>query len=142
MLPLGLRNNNPGNLEPGGWQGELGVGDGGRFARYDTMENGIRGLAKNLIAYQRHTDGNGGKIDTVREAISRWAPGNENNTAAYVAFVCSVLECKPDDAFDFTDPDFLFWMVTAIGEEENGHDAFLQNVTDAQIEAGINAALA
>src|SRR3954464_4638270 len=134
-LPRGLRNNNPGNMEPGGWQGE--TGNDGRFAIFDSMENGIRGLGKQLMAYQ---DKYG--IHTVRRAISRWAPGNENDTDGYIDFMCAVLDCDPDDEFDFHDRSFLFWMVTAIGERENGHDAFLHNVTDEQIDAGIDAALA
>lgn len=143
MLPLGLRNNNPGNIRPGKdkWQGEIGANFG--FVVFDTMENGIRALAKNLIAYQKHDDGSGGKIDTVREAITRWAPSaDHNNTEAYIAMVCSVLGCNQDDTFNFSDPDFLFWMIVAIGEQENGHFAFSENVTDAQIEEGVRRALA
>lgn len=137
MLPLGLRQNNPGNMRPSSppFQGDIGANGG--FVVFDTMENGIRALAKNLLAYYARG------IDTVAEAINRWAPSaDHNNTAAYIAFVCSVLSCKPDDQFNFRDPDFLFWMVTAIGEQEQGHDAFLNNVTDQQIEAGIASALA
>ena len=136
MLPLGLRNRNPGNLRPSTppWNGT--VGENGGFAVFDTIESGIRALCKQLMAYQDRYG-----VRTVRQAISRWAPGNENDTAGYIAFVCSVLECKPDDEFDFHNKDFLFWMVTAIGEEENGHDAFLQNVTDEQITLGVQMAL-
>jgi hypothetical protein len=141
-FPLGLRCRNPGNIVTGQhWQGEIGAS--GRFAVFDTMENGIRALALNLIAYSKHDDGHGGKIDTVAEAISRWAPSSDNNdTSAYIHFVCTVLECGPDDVFDFTNKDFLFWMVTAIGEQENGHDPFTESVTDAQIEEGVARALA
>jgi hypothetical protein len=137
MPPLGLRNNNPGNIRPSTppWQGA--VGQSGGFVIFDTMANGIRALAKQLIAYQDRYG-----VKTVRQAITRWAPSNENDTAGYVAFVCSVLNCGPDDSFDFHSADFLYWMVTAIGEEENGHDAFTQTVTDADINAGVAAALA
>ena len=114
-LPRGLRNRNPGNLEPGGWQGE--IGNDGRFAIFDEMENGIRAICKQLIVYQQKYG-----IYTVRGAISRWAPSNENDTEAYIAGVCAVLECKPDDRFDFTNGDFLFWMATAIGEHNHTPD--------------------
>jgi hypothetical protein len=136
MLPLGIRNKNIGNIRPSNppWQGA--VGENGGFVVFDTMPNGIRALAKQLMAYQ---DKYG--INTVRGAINRWAPPNENQTSGYIALVCTVLECGQDDHFNFHDPDFLFWMVTAIGEEENGHDAFTHNVTDADINAGVNAAL-
>ena len=137
--PLGIRNRNPGNLRPSRppWNGT--VGENGGFAVFDTMENGIRALCKNLIAYQDRYG-----IKTVRGAISRWAPSEDHNdTEAYVQMVCSVLECDDDqDYFDFHDPAFLYWIVVAIGEQENGHQAFTQNVTDAQIDAGIAAALA
>jgi hypothetical protein len=134
--PLGIRNNNPGNIRPSTppWNGAVGANGG--FVVFDTMENGIRALAKQLMVYQDRYG-----IKTVRKAISRWAPGNENNTESYIAFVCGVLGCGPDDEFDFHDPSFLFWMVTAIGEEENGHDAFSKYVSDADIDAGVAAAL-
>lgn len=137
MLPLGLRQNNPGNLRPSNppWQGETGAANG--FAVFDTMANGLRAMGKQIIAYH---DAHG--IDTVAGTIARWAPSNENNTAAYTSFVCSVLSCNPDDVFDFHDPDFLFWIITAIGEEEQGHDAFTQNVSDAQITQAVQDALA
>jgi hypothetical protein len=136
MLPLGLRNNNPGNIRPSTppWQGAIGVNGG--FVVFDRMENGIRALARQLIAYYEHYS-----INTVHDAISRWAPGNENNTQGYIDFVCSVLECGENDVFDFHDPSFLFWMVTAIGEEENGADSFTHNVTDEQINTGVSMAL-
>lgn len=121
-------------MEPGGWQGE--TGNDGRFAIFDKMENGIRALAKQLMVYQ---DKHG--VDTVREAITRWAPSSENNTEAYIAFVCHVCDLNDSDQLDFHDRNTLFWMVTAIGEEEQGHDAFTKYVTDAQIDAGIDAAL-
>lgn len=144
MLPLGLRQNNPGNIRPlpGGqlWQGQTGSANG--FCIFATMPDGVRALAKNLLAYYEHDDGKGGRIDTVSEAIARWAPPKDrNNTEAYIAFVCSVLKCGPDDEFDFHDRDFLFWMITAIGEEEQGHDAFTQNVSDDDIQRGIDSAL-
>ncbi len=144
QMTLGLRNNNPGNIEFGSFARLYGgiIGEGGRFARFETMADGIRALCELLIVYSTKPDGKGGKIDTVEEAINRWAPNNENHTAAYIALVCSVLECNKDDEFDFTDPNFLFWMATGIGEEENGPAAFTQYVTDADIDRGVAAALA
>lgn len=141
---LGLRNNNPGNIEFGSFakRYEGVLGEGGRFARFPTMAAGIRALCELLIVYSVQPDGHGGKIDTVKEAIHRWAPSNENHTEAYIAYVCHVLDCNQDDEFDFNNKDFLFWMATGIGEEENGHSAFTQYVTDADIDAGVAAALA
>lgn len=94
--PRGIRNNNPGNIDfnpRNPWQGQLGMEEGvarPRFARFDQPENGIRALAKLLINY-RGKDGMPGLgakgIDTVLEAISRWAPTSENDTRAYAEAV-------------------------------------------------------
>src|SRR5262245_2621076 len=127
MTARGIRNNNPGNIEYGTFAKLYGAtgpetlpnGTQGRFAVWPTMVGGLRGIAELLIVYSTKPDGKGGKIDTVEEAIQRWAPSNENHTAAYIAFVCTVMDCNKDDEFDFTDPNFLFWMVTGIGEEES-----------------------
>ncbi len=138
----GIRNHNPGNLEYGKFaQAWHATGSDGRFAIFMTMVDGLAAMAALLIAYSNIQDGKGGKIDTVREAISRWAPANENHTAAYIALVCTVLDCNQDDEFDFRDPNFLFWMVTAIGEEENGPAAFSEYVTDFDIMAAVKIAL-
>jgi hypothetical protein len=145
MIPLGIRSNNPGNLEPGGWQGEMGRADGGRFARFNTMRNGIRALSKQLLVYyDRHKALNGSRIDTVDEAVSRWAPPNENNTEAYIAMVCTVCEVNRDDRLDFHDPtgNTLWWLARAIMYQENGYHAVEAGVSDADMDAGIAAALA
>lgn len=135
-LPLGLLNLNPGNLRfGGGWQGET-QGKGG-FAAYPTMVAGIRAMCKQLLVYQ---DKYG--LATPRQVIHRWAPPSENRSDLYTTFVCNMLDCSPDDRFKFRDPDFLFWMVYAIGSMECGPREFAEHVSDADIEAGIAAALA
>ena len=48
-LPLGIRNNNPGNLRP--YEGELYSGSSDikdNFIVFDTAENGLRGLARDI----------------------------------------------------------------------------------------------
>lgn len=136
-ITRGLRNRNPGNLEYGSFTVGIGAtGSDGRFAIFPTMVKGIEAICRNLLAYQKFHG-----IDTVEAAINRWAPNNENHTEAYIALVCAVLECNRSDHFNFSDPDFLFWMATAIGEEENGVAAFTEYVKDVDIDAGIAAAL-
>ena len=135
MTTRGIRNNNPLNMEPGGWNGE--IGNDGRFAIFDTMANGIRAPCKNFIVYH---DKYG--IDTVRGIVNRWAPPSENDTENYIHFVCHILTLQPDDHMDMRSPDTLFWLITAMGEMENGADNFTAGVSDADIDAGIAAALA
>ena len=146
--PLGIRNNNPGNLEPAGWIGEMGVGDGGRFARYDTLIHGLRAFGRQLIAYQtkRNIVSMGPWIDANevrhRGVIDTWAPSNENNTNAYIATVCKTMGCLSTDHFNFKTTAFLFWAITAMGEVEQGKAAFHVYVSDADIDAGVELALA
>ena len=121
--PRGVRNNNPGNIDynpRNAWQGQLGLEVGvpsPRFARFDTPENGIRALGKLLINY-RGKDGmpgvGGPGIDTVRETITRWAPGNENNPDAYIAAVARRLGVNANDVIDVRKPVTLGVMVSSI----------------------------
>jgi len=139
VIPLGIRNRNVGNIRPSTqyrWKGE--IGESGGFVVFDSFANGIRALCLNLLTYQ---DKYG--IYAIRQAITRWAPpADHNDTEAYIVATATVLDCDDEDKFDFRNPDFLFWMVVAIGEQECGHNAFNQYVKDSDILAGVNAALA
>jgi len=140
--PRGIRNCNPGNIEFGAFTRSVGAtSSDGRFAIFPTMVDGLFALGRLLLAYSTKPDGKGGVIDTVEEAIYRWAPGNENNTEAYIALACAVLQCNRDDRFDFRDPAFQFWMITAIGTEENGA-AFNVFVSDAELDEAVRRVLA
>jgi hypothetical protein len=138
VVPRGIRNMNPSNLEYGPFARKYGAtASDGRFAIFTRMQDGIRCAAENLIAYNELHG-----INTVRGTIERWAPSNENQTEAYIALVCDVCEVNADDHLDFHSSDTLYWLLTAIFEEENGHTAATQYITDTDMDAGINAALA
>lgn len=86
-LPRGLRNNNPGNLRYGEFaqrMGAIGKDDKG-FAVFSDMNAGSNAGMELLRSYMRRG------YDTIEEIISRWAPSNENNTAAYIAAVSKSL---------------------------------------------------
>jgi hypothetical protein len=142
-LPLGLRNNNPGNIEFGAFakrQGATRAGDGGRFAYFPDMATGCKALAALLIVYGDLPLSD--RIDTIPEIVHRWAPAADNNDErAYVDFICHVCELEPTDHISLRDHDTLYWLVCAIGEHENGPDAFLYNVKDSDIDAGVHMAL-
>ncbi|NWB55154.1 structural protein P5 [Pseudomonas sp. F8002] len=135
--PRGVRNNNPGNIDYNPrnvWQGQLGLEVGvpsPRFARFDRPENGIRALGKLLINY-RGKDGmpgvGGPGIDTVRETITRWAPGNENNTEAYIAAVARRLGVSANDVIDVRKPAILVLMVSGIIAHECAGFAYPETV--------------
>ncbi|TRO33859.1 structural protein P5 [Pseudomonas putida] len=146
-LPRGVRNFNPGNIDynpRNAWNGQLGLELGvatPRFARFDSPENGIRALGKLLINY-RGKDGmpgvGGPGIDTVRETISRWAPGNENNTEAYIAAVTAKLGVKANDVINIKDVRTLRVFVGAI----IAHECANYRYPDAVFNEGIRRALA
>lgn len=142
----GVRNNNPGNIDfnpRNDWQGQLGkeTGPNGRFAVFDTPENGIRALGKLVINYRGKTGepgvGHEG-IDTVLETIHRWAPPVENDTGSYVASVAKAVGVKPTEPIDIRNPRTLTAMVAAIIQHENGYAPY----TSAVIAEGVRRALA
>jgi len=94
-----------------------------RFARFDTAENGIRALAKLLLAY-RSKDGMPGVgspgIDTVREVISRWAPGGENDTESYIKAVAAGVGVQPNQPIDIRNSRTLIALTIEIIRQENG----------------------
>ena len=139
--PRGLRNCNPGNIEWGAFARGMGAtGTDGRFAIFPTMAAGICALSRLLLVYYEKPLTN--RIDTIREAINRWAPSSENDTSAYVMAVCQLTGLGPDAVLDFRDFPTLYWLTVAIGEHENGHDAFSRAVSDAELDVGVHRALA
>jgi hypothetical protein len=138
--PRGIRSFNPGNIEYGPFTRGMGAtGSDGRFATFATMVEGVCALARLLIVYYDKPFAN--KIDTVREVIERWAPSSENDTNAYVMAVCKLCEVGPDDILNLREYNTLYWLTCAIGEHECGHRAFSDNVTDADLDAGVRKAL-
>ncbi|MGO4364531.1 structural protein P5 [Pseudomonas sp. PAB10] len=141
----GVRNRNPGNIDynpANQWQGQLKPDPAieKRFARFDTAENGIRALGKLLINY-RGKDGmpgvGGQGIDTPREFVARWAPGNENNTEAYIAAIAKRLGVQPSDVIDIKNPATLRAVMFGIIVHENGGNPY----PDAVFEEGLRRAL-
>lgn len=138
----GFRNRNPGNIDhvpANRWQGladpplEPAPPGGGRarFARFVSHEYGIRALALLLTTYQdRHG------LRTIRGIVSRWAPGNENDTEAYIAGVARRMNRHPRDALDLHAHADLYPLVDAIIRHELGGMPYDR----ATIEAGLRLA--
>jgi hypothetical protein len=138
MTTRGIRNNNPGNIRHSPnftWLGEINQDDDG-FVIFDTMENGVRALARNLYSYQSKHG-----LNTTREIISRWAPPTENDTAAYIKSVAGTLGVDANADLDLTDVSTLSSLVAAITEHENGRDATHAAITAAVYVAGTQDAL-
>ncbi len=85
------RNNNPGNIEFGQFSQSMGaVGSDGRFAVFPTLEKGSK--AKEELLF-----GSRSKYVnlSIADAISRYAPPTENNTAGYINSIVKALGVPP-----------------------------------------------
>lgn len=123
-LPRGLRNNNPGNIRRNSdvFQGEVNPSRDQQFKQFKTMAHGYRAMFKILSNYYRKYS-----LTTIRKMISRWAPENENNTAAYVSLVSSYSGIGPDDLLSF-DREQMIRIVAGMSRVENGREADMSDV--------------
>lgn len=115
--PRGIRNANPGNIEDGRFaQSQPGyAGSDGRFARFATMEDGIRAAGNLLGAYGKRG------LNTIQEVIARWAPQSDgNNVSAYAATVANALGISPTDPVNLADPDTRQKIAAAMFKVETG----------------------
>lgn len=142
----GYLNNNPTNLDrspANNWQGEIkDAADprltdfqkreltSGRFAVFQSAEWGIRAAVKNLQSYHRSG------FNTPGKAIGRWAPPNENDTAAYLARVEKITGLSPNAPFDPNDYGQMSALVRAIITVELGGQPYPAKV----IEDGLRLA--
>lgn len=84
------RNRNPGNIEFGPFARAHGaVGSDGRFAIFPDDDTGFAALTA-LLKSEHYT------ALSIAQAVNRYAPPNENNTAGYVAKVCAWTRRTPD----------------------------------------------
>ena len=134
-LPRGLRNNNPLNIEAGDFtKGQPGfVGSDGRFARFETPEQGTAAASKLLDTYETKYG-----LNTPAGIIGRWAPQGENNSAAYAAAVAKKLGIGPNDPIT---PEMRPRLIAAMSEVENGRPAAVPQAPSAapQVAAALTA---
>lgn len=123
-LPRGLRNNNPGNIRRNSdvFQGEINPSRDKEFKQFKNMAYGYRAMYKILSNYY-----NKYQLNTIRKMISRWAPENENNTAAYVSLVSSYSGVGSDDLISF-DREQMIRIVAGMSRVENGIEAVMSDV--------------
>ena len=118
MTPRGIRNNNPGNLNFAHQAGAImepktSLVPEPRFAKFVTMDAGIKALIRQLNLYFSRG------INTVTAIIGQWAPSFENPTNAYVAYVARSMNVQPSDMLELT-PETLAQLACAIAHMENG----------------------
>jgi hypothetical protein len=127
----GIRNNNPGNIRwiasPGArWRGMI-RSDGQNYGVFDTPENGIRAIGRQLRVYQQRG------LSSPRAIISTWAPSTENNTAAYVAQVAKALGIGAEEQFNVSAR--LTALGLAIIKHENGVQPYAPEFVDTWMNA-------
>lgn len=121
--PRGIRNNNPGNIDFRGQSGAMLERPGGRFARFETAYDGLKALSRQLMRYfEGKTTGK--PLQTLNDIISTWAPGNENNTGAYIAQLSKVMGVAPDAILNLKDPQVMSSLMNGIIHHENGRNPY------------------
>lgn len=146
--PLGVRLNNPGNLEWGSpWEGLVpreksryyatGSRQQQRFCEFKEAASGVRAIARTLITYyDKRKAMDGSRIDTAQEVIDRWAPAFENDNKAYARHVASLMAVDPDAMINIKDYDTMKGLVVGIIAHENAGYKY----PDAVIEEGLRRA--
>jgi hypothetical protein len=108
------RNNNPGNIEAGGFaSGQGAIGSDGRFAIFPDMPTGRKALSTLLTS--------GSYINlSIEEAMIRYAPPTENDTNAYTSFISTKVGVDPSTIMSTLTADQLSLFVDAIYHYEGG----------------------
>lgn len=111
----GVNNNNPGNIRysaSNNWQGQTGQHNG--FVVFDTPTNGLRAMFRLLTNYI------GSGTNTIAKIAAKWAPNNENNTAAYTSNLVAFSGIAPNVIISASDIGNMISLVGAIVQAENG----------------------
>jgi len=130
-VPRGIRLNNPGNVRRVDgliWKGQEQTQDDPDFVQFVTPEYGIRAICRIMRSYKREG------LNTISQAIGRWAPQSENNTSAYISEVCSSCQLGANDPVDFD--QIMPQLIKAIIFQENGQQPY----SDDTITKGISLA--
>lgn len=113
--PLGIRNNNPGNLRPSliPFDGTIGTNRG--YAVFKSPVYGVRALMKLLRNYKALYG-----LNTIAKIGARYAPSGENNTGAWVSNVALISGIGQNMALDLNNKQTMFNLVRGIIGAENG----------------------
>ncbi len=114
--PIGIRNNNPGNLRPSvpPFNGTAGQNKG--YAVFSSPVYGIRAIYKLLKNYKTLYG-----LDTIAKIAARWAPADDgNNVAAYAANVALMSGIGQNTAINTSDFATMTKLAKGIIGAENG----------------------
>jgi hypothetical protein len=129
--PRGIRNNNPGNLNYAGQAGaSLEDGSNARFAKFESMEQGISALHRQIGLYL------GRGKNTLSDIVNTYAPASDNNNVqAYVSALSKATGLGAYDKISADDNETLVKLVKGIIDHENGAGY----VSIADVAGGVNS---
>lgn len=124
VVPRGIRNNNPLNIRIGNtWWGELSNPDDNEFEQFVNMECGLRAAFVILRRYIKRY-----RLNSIRLIVTRWAPGCENNTAAYIETVSRLSGIDPDQTILYEDKETMCKIVQAMSKVECGQAVSIEKI--------------
>jgi hypothetical protein len=133
-MTRGERNNNPGNIRfdtRWTWQGQVGK-DAGDYLIFDTAQNGVRAMTRDLLA--KITRGE----NTITKILYIYAPPSDNNpTPAYIASVSEWSGIGKDIVIAPDDKSRMNALVTAMIRFENGRVLWQASVITAGVLEGM-----
>jgi hypothetical protein len=108
------RNNNPGNIEYGTFSVSMGaIGTDGRFAVFPTLDMGMRAKEELLFGAKSRYAGL-----SISDALNRYAPPNENDTAAYINSVSRAIGVSPETKLNLLNSSQRQAMLDSINKVE------------------------
>lgn len=120
-LPIGVRQNNPGNLRK--W-GNAPIAGG--FARFKDAAEGLQAMAGNLLNYSRRG------WDSITSIISHWAPKSENDTNSYIRDISQRMGVNANEHLNLGSSGTLQRLMAAMIHREQGMDPYsMQMIADA-----------
>jgi hypothetical protein len=111
-----MTNNNPLNIRTSNDKFVGEIPSSNDFKAFESNYYGYRAAFKIINTYIKKYG-----LNTVEEIINRWAPPIENNTEAYINFVCNKTGYDRDTVFVENDPGIikLVWAMAWIEQGKN-----------------------
>lgn len=123
------RNNNPGNIEYGSFSKSAGaIGSDGRFAIFPSYEVG-RAAKEKLLFEGRSYSGM-----SIQQAIYKYAPPSENNSAAYAANVAAAAGVSPSTTLTALNADQRKAMLNAMEKVEGFRSGKITKVSEGNTQ--------
>lgn len=132
---FGFRNNNPGNIRDSDFARRHGaIGASGGFAVFSSYDAGR--AAKEALMFGPSYSGM-----TLRQAITKYAPPNENNTGAYVNTIAKALGISPNTNLSDLSDEQRSAMLDTMQDIEGYRPGPVTNEFGERVDPGIMSAM-